>query len=153
MGGHRANCPPPSVTAETRVSGLAQTQEWEPLQETSARVGKPELLINCWGLSADKSEGLKLQGDLVTVGPPQFCEIVLQELRQVPIGNTGEECPPGKGRGKGTILRSSRGTLFLTGPASEKLVHQSLTDLGEGKYSTPAHASHPVPPSEGEKKP
>lgn len=50
--------------------------------------------MDCWGLSADKSEGFKLQGDLVTVRLQQFCKIVLQELDQVPIVNMGEESPP-----------------------------------------------------------
>ena len=29
--------------------------------------------------------------------------------------------------------------------------YQSLTDIGWGKYPTPAHSSHPVPPKKAEK--
>ena len=88
---------------------------------------------------------INFQGDPVTGGPPQFCEIYLQELKQVlSIKKKISPCFSGKGRGKGTIWTYTREHSSYPGLPSENTINQRLTDLGKGKYPTSGHSSSPV---------
>lgn len=88
---------------------------------------------------------INFQGDPVTGGPPQFCEIYLRELKLVlSIRKKISSCFSGKGRGKGTIWKYTRAHSSYPGLPSGDTINQRLTDLGKGKYPTPGHSSSPV---------
>lgn len=87
-------------------------------------------------------------------GPPQYCEIYLQKLDQIPTLNIREKFLHASSRGsrKEPFLNMPEHSALLNKACPQgKVVNRSLTVLGKGKYSTPAHSSLPVPPK-GEKK-
>ena len=78
--------------------------------------------------------------------PPQYCEIYLQDLNQVPTVNIGEKSHHAsrRRRGKETIVKLARGLVLNKACPQGQVVNQSLTDMGEGEYPTP-DPSHPAP--------
>lgn len=96
----------------------------------------------------------KLQGDLVIGEPSQYCEVYLQELNQVSTVNIRGKFfyVSGREEGKRTFWNISERLVFLNKVCPQgRLVMQSPTDLGKGKYLTLAHSSHFLPPQGGEK--
>ena len=115
--------------------------------------------LNCnWWVAGDSAwpslRVKKLQRDPVIGDPLQYCKIYLQELNQrTPLMLLREE--------RETIhFETCQSTSFLTRPTLRinwltgaypvGVLYQSLTDLQEGKYPTPAHSNHLVPPKQGE---
>lgn len=133
---------------------------------TSTGVGKPELqFMHQQKLTLDKSENQRLEKDLVTRNLSHFCVLPPGAQQVLPV-STGLKSPgaSGRWRGKQSILKSIRTICSSYKSCSlEKLVNQSelnllghyqrTTDLGKGKYPTPAPWRHPVPLTGGAKNP
>ena len=114
---------------------------------TSNRVGKPKLHGQSAGGSVWTALGVKTNRQFVSVfflffggvpsgeGCTTLCELYLQELYQVPQWRWEKKCP--------RAASWRRGNLTIVQPASQLLdSYPNLTDLGEGKYLTPALTFH-----------
>ena len=88
-------------------SGVARAETHECKLPWRLVLGKENVTIlkNCWSLSVDNSESLKLQGTQ-SWRPLRYCKTCCQELDQIPTPNTSSQAS-GRDAGRGTILKQA----------------------------------------------
>lgn len=84
-------------------------------------------------------------------GPTHLC-FISRSLTGFSQEISGEKNPPGLLNGKRNSFQIHQSTVFEQKVCPlDKLFTQSFTDGAEGKYPSPVHSSHPIPPKGEEK--
>lgn len=127
--------------------------EWKPTSRDSEGTSMggriPELsLVNYWRLSVDKPQRSRLWGNQTWGNPPLWWVLSPGTLP----GSHGEDKSPillPRGEEKESFWNTTEHSVLANKAFPQKIVNQSLSYLGEGKYPTPAPSSYLVPQDRG----